>query len=104
MESTLRKEMTITVVPDSTKVVVYFEDSGPGISDPDGLFRPFRTNADVNGIGLYVSRAILRTFRGELRYEPRSSGSCFAAVLTAAVSSEDVYHEQAAYKSSNSHY
>ena len=104
MESTRRKEMTITVVPDSTKVVVYFEDSGPGISDPDGLFRPFRTNADVNGIGLYVSRAILRTFRGELRYEPRSSGSCFAAVLTAAASSEDFYHEQAAYKTSNPHH
>lgn len=91
MESTRKKEMDVTVVPNATKVVVYFEDSGPGISDPDGLFRPFRTNADVNGIGLYVSRAILRTFRGELRYEPAESGSRFAAVLTAAAPSEDAH-------------
>ena len=83
MESTRRREMIITAAPNSGHVVVYFEDSGRGIADADGLFRPFQTNADVNGIGLYVSRAILRTFRGDLRYEPRPAGSCFAAVLTA---------------------
>ena len=91
MESTMQKEMTVKVESNSKTVVVCFEDSGAGIADPDGLFRPFQTNADVNGIGLYVSRAILRTFRGELRYEPRRAGSCFAAVLSAAGNVEQVF-------------
>jgi two-component system, LuxR family, sensor kinase FixL len=83
METMRQREMVVRAAPNAENVVVYFEDTGRGIADPDGLFRPFRTTADVNGIGLYVSRAILRTFRGELRYEPRPAGSCFAAVLTA---------------------
>ena len=37
--------------------------------------------ADGTGLGLYVSRAIVRSCRGELRYEARTAGCCFAVVL-----------------------
>jgi two-component system, LuxR family, sensor kinase FixL len=32
-------------------------------------------------LGLYVSRAILRSFGAELKFEPRSQGCCFAVNL-----------------------
>ena len=35
------------------------------------------------GMGLYLSRFIVRSYGGELRYEPGPSGSCFAVELEA---------------------
>jgi signal transduction histidine kinase len=52
-------------------------DTGPGIPAPERLFEPFQPGADGAGLGLYVSRAMLRSYGGELRYEPQESGSCF---------------------------
>jgi two-component system sensor kinase FixL len=69
--------------PEST-VRVRFQDTGPGVPAPDSLFRPFHAGADMNGIGLYVSRAILRSFGGNLLFEPCDSGCCFAVLLAAA--------------------
>jgi signal transduction histidine kinase len=95
LEVVQRKELVITAQADSETVIVYFEDSGPGIPAPGNLFRPFQTNADVNGIGLYVSRAILRTFQGDLRYQPGVHGSCFAVVLAAVRSGAELSAELA---------
>jgi PAS domain S-box-containing protein len=88
MHTTNKKQLTISshVEPDS--VVIRFEDTGVGISSPQGLFKPFQQGADATGLGLYTSRAILRSFRGDLAYEPRSVGCCFAISL-ARVSPED---------------
>ena len=58
-----------------------FEDTGPGIANADHLFRPFQRGADSSGLGLYMSRAIMRSFGGELVFEPRDRGCCFAIVL-----------------------
>jgi K+-sensing histidine kinase KdpD len=33
-------------------------------------------------LGLYLSRAMVRTFKGDLRYEPGPSGCCFALDLS----------------------
>jgi K+-sensing histidine kinase KdpD len=33
------------------------------------------------GLGLYITRAILRSHGGGLRYEPGDAGSCFAVEL-----------------------
>ena len=42
-------------------------------SGPSGtLFRPFQQQAQATGLGLYLSRAFMRSFRGDLRYEPRT--------------------------------
>jgi signal transduction histidine kinase len=62
-------------------VLVRFRDSGPGVARPEDLFRPFQTGAHSFGLGLYISRAILRSHGGGLRYEPEAQGSCFTVEL-----------------------
>jgi two-component system sensor kinase FixL len=52
-----------------------------GIASPYELFKPFQPGANSTGLGLYVSRAILRSFGGELKFEPRGRGCCFAVSL-----------------------
>ena len=81
MESTGQKQLTISSKLESRAVVIRFEDTGVGISSPDQLFKPFQPGANATGLGLYVSRAILRSFGGELRFEPRAEGCCFAVSL-----------------------
>jgi len=76
------KRLTIRSVVESNCVVVYFEDTGTGIADPEGLFKPFYQSSEGSGLGLYVSRAILRSFRGELEYRPQERGCGFAVILT----------------------
>ena len=55
--------------------------SGPGVARPDELFRPFQAGAQSIGLGLYISRAILRAHGGGLRYSPEAAGSCFTVEL-----------------------
>jgi C4-dicarboxylate-specific signal transduction histidine kinase len=93
MESTPQKQMTIAVVLNEDEVSIRFEDTGPGVRQPERLFKPFQSDADINGLGLYISRAIVQTFHGELRYEPRSYGSCFIASLMAATSKTAAVNE-----------
>jgi two-component system, LuxR family, sensor kinase FixL len=82
METTERKQLTISSALESNSVVIRFEDTCAGISAPNELFKPFQEGANTTGLGLYVSRAILRSFGGELRFEPRTEGCCFAVSLT----------------------
>lgn len=56
-------------------VTVSVTDSGPGVQDPKGLFELFHSGTGNTGLGLYVSRAILRSYGGDLRYEPQN-GQC----------------------------
>jgi two-component system sensor kinase FixL len=74
-------EVRISVSLESDLVVVRFRDSGPGVAHPEELFQPFQPGAHSFGLGLYISRAILRSHGGGLRYEPQPSGSCFAVEL-----------------------
>lgn len=66
---------------ESDLVVVRVSDTGPGVAHPEELFRPFQPGAQSAGLGLYISRAILRAHGGGLRYEPRQQGSCFVVEL-----------------------
>ena len=81
MELTEQKQLTISSEIESSAIVIRFEDTGVGIASPDQLFKPFQQGANSTGLGLYVSRAILRSFGGELRFEVRSEGCCFAVSL-----------------------
>jgi len=81
MTATGRKQLRISARRDGGTVVIRFEDTGTGIAAPENLFRPFLPGAASTGLGLYVSRAIMRSFGGDLDYEPSSEGCCFAAVL-----------------------
>jgi PAS domain S-box-containing protein len=82
METTDKKQLTISSAVETDSVVIRFEDTGVGVSAPDSLFKPFQQGADATGLGLYVSRAILRSFGGDLVFEPRTEGCCFAVSLT----------------------
>jgi C4-dicarboxylate-specific signal transduction histidine kinase len=78
------KDFSVSAEVADGRVVVRVRDSGPGVENPDRLFQPFQPSADGTGIGLYVSRAIVRSFDGNLCYEPQGHGSCFAMELLAA--------------------
>jgi PAS domain S-box-containing protein len=78
------RRLTVRVDAGKDSVIVRFEDTGPGVQQPDRLFRPFQPGSDATGLGLYVSRAIVRSFAGDLRHEPRTPGSCFAVELARA--------------------
>ncbi len=85
MQNCEHRQLTISAREEEAAVIIRFEDTGAGVRAPQQLFRPFQQGADGAGLGLYVSRAICRSFRGELRYEPRAAGSCFAVVLSPLV-------------------
>jgi two-component system, LuxR family, sensor kinase FixL len=81
MAATPKKQLTISSSVEPDCVVIRFEDTGVGISSPEFLFKPFQQGADATGLGLYVSRAILRSSGGDLLLEPRIHGCCFAVNL-----------------------
>lgn len=76
-----RRELRVSATLERDLVVVRFADSGPGIADPEGLFKPFHSGGQSTGLGLYISRAILRSHGGGLRYEPTERGCCFMVEL-----------------------
>ena len=45
---------------------------------PERLFQPFQKGAFGTGMGLYVLAVIVRSYGGDLRFEPQPAGSCFA--------------------------
>jgi PAS domain S-box-containing protein len=90
MQSTPTKRLCVTASAENKHVVIRFEDTGTGIASPENLFRPFQHGGgSSSGLGLYVSRAIMRSFGGDLVYEPRSKGCCFAIVLPALAAVEE---------------
>jgi len=58
-------------------VRVRVSDNGPGVSDEASLFRPFGGGPSGSGLGLYLSRAMMLSFHGDLVYEPGASGATF---------------------------
>jgi two-component system, LuxR family, sensor kinase FixL len=85
MSQALRRELTIAVTCDRQRIAIRFRDTGCGVAHPDRLFRPFQQQAVATGLGLYLSRAFMRSFRGDLRYESEPVGSSFIIDLSAAV-------------------
>ena len=74
LEDEERKEIEIAVVAEPGAVSIRVTDSGPGIGSTDTLFQPFQKGAESTGLGLYLSRAFVRAFRGELRHQPGAAG------------------------------
>ena len=89
MESTAIKRLTVSTCIATSTVIIRVEDTGTGIGSPENLFRPFQRGADCSGLGLYVSRAIMRGFGGELLYEPKPQGCSFAVVLPSLSNSKE---------------
>jgi two-component system sensor kinase FixL len=78
-----RRELTIEARYNTQHVTLHFRDTGGGVAHPERLFRPFQQQAEATGLGLYLSRAFMRSFRGDLRYEPLADGSNFILELSA---------------------
>ncbi len=70
LEDSESRRISISARSAADRVVIRFSDTGPGVSRPEHLFKPFQNDARDTGLGLYLSRAFMRSFRGELRYEP----------------------------------
>ena len=81
LENAPVREVEISTSVEDDVVLVRFRDSGPGVARPEELFRPFQAGAHSFGLGLYISRAILRSHGGGLRYDPAEPGSCFTVEL-----------------------
>jgi two-component system, LuxR family, sensor kinase FixL len=86
MANEIRRELTIVARREKQRVTLRFSDTGCGVAHPERLFRPFQQQAEATGLGLYLSRAFMRSFRGDLRYEPEPAGSSFVLDLPAVVS------------------
>jgi two-component system, LuxR family, sensor kinase FixL len=78
------RELSIVASVEEQKITVRFRDSGTGVEAPERLFAPFQPGASRTGLGLYVSRALMRSYGGDLRFEPQVSGACFAVDLQIA--------------------
>jgi two-component system, LuxR family, sensor kinase FixL len=76
--------LTVSTESDERQVQVSISDNGGGVSRPEHLFHPFQAGAESTGLGLYMSRAFLRSFDGELRYRPIPGGACFVVELMRA--------------------
>jgi signal transduction histidine kinase len=91
MERSPRKELTVRAQAEERSVVVRVIDTGPGVDSPERLFKPFQPGAEATGLGLYLSRAFVRSFDGDLVHEPVAEGCCFAVRLSAAAPRESVF-------------
>jgi signal transduction histidine kinase len=89
MESSEVKVLTIAASVESGRVHVRVEDTGTGVAAPERLFQPFQPGAESTGLGLYVSRALVRGFRGDLMHVPRAAGCCFTISLTVVAETGD---------------
>ena len=95
MEAQERRELTVSARRDGTGVSIRFRDTGSGVAHPERLFRPFQEEAQSTGLGLYLSRAFMRSFKGDLRYEPEIQGASFVVELSAAApEGNNEKHEQ----------
>jgi PAS domain S-box-containing protein len=81
MEGRSNRTLRVHAKLENDLATVRFCDSGPGVAHPEELFRPFQPSASHTGLGLYITRAILRSHGGGLRYEPQTEGSCFTVDL-----------------------
>ncbi len=68
-------------------VLITVSDNGPGVQYPEQLFQPFRpvpgANPKQSGLGLYLSRAMMVSFHGDLRYLADGPGAKFVVEMSA---------------------
>ena len=75
------KGLEISTSVEDGRVLIRVTDTGPGIRSVENLFQPFQAGAEATGLGLYLSRALMRSLRGDLLYEPGKPGCSFIIEL-----------------------
>src|ERR1700687_170027 len=86
LESADVKRLDIAVSVGDDMVSIRVADTGRGIGSVETLFQPFQRGADSTGLGLFLARAFVRSFGGDLRYDPVASGCAFIIDLNIAAS------------------
>lgn len=81
LESASRKMISIAVFQRKDGISVRVSDTGPGIPASHKLFQPLQKGADETGLGLYLSRAFMRSYRGDLRHDASQPGCSFIIEL-----------------------
>ncbi len=86
IEADPSSEVDITVRKNDENLIISVTDTGPGLSmDREEVFRPFRTTKNRSsgnmGLGLSVSRRIIKSMGGELRGENRTEGGALFMIL-----------------------
>ena len=97
LENAAMKRIDIAASVKDDIVSLRVADSGPGISATDKLFQPFQKGAEATGLGLYLSRAFVRSFHGELRHDPAVPGCAFVIELAVAGLNEAEYRVAGAH-------
>jgi len=87
LEPVRDKVINLTANSRTNGVSIRFSDSGPGIAPGQKIFQPLQKGADATGIGLYLSRAFMRSFGGELRHDAAHPGCSFVLELITAAES-----------------
>ncbi len=93
--------LCLRVIRKGARVQIVLSDNGPGVRQPEKLFHPFRAGAGNSGsghggsgnggsgLGLYLSRAMMLSFHGDLRFQPGVQGATFLVEMLAAEAVED---------------
>ncbi|MEO8050967.1 MAG: ATP-binding protein [Acidobacteriota bacterium] len=100
LESAAQKMISVSASPCPGGVSIRFTDSGPGIPPGHKIFQPLQKGAEATGLGLYLSRAFMRSFRGDLRHDPQHPGCSFVlelASVAAPVEQSSLVVENAAH-------
>jgi two-component system, LuxR family, sensor kinase FixL len=84
LSRTDRPVLSLSARSKANRIFVEVADNGGGVLKPEDLFRPFQTGAEATGLGLFISRAFMRSFGGELRYVALADGACFIVELSQA--------------------
>jgi PAS domain S-box-containing protein len=93
MASTLARELTISTVGQRDIAEICISDTGPGISPEVAaqLFNPFvTTKPNGMGVGLSISRTIVKAHGGRLWAEPNPGGGTIFRLTLKALSTEEL--------------
>lgn len=74
MKRSPNKLLRVSVAEEQDRLCIRVSDSGPGVKDPQNLFKAFQSGADSSGLGLFISRALVRSCGGEIFHEAGDAG------------------------------
>jgi C4-dicarboxylate-specific signal transduction histidine kinase len=79
--------LSVCAAASGSGVQITVADNGPGVRHPEQLFQPFRVGDGQSGLGsglgLYLSRAMMLSFHGDLRYTAGGAGATFLVEMSA---------------------
>jgi two-component system sensor kinase FixL len=103
LESVSEKVISISVSLQKDGVRIRVSDNGPGVPAGHKLFQPLQKGAAATGLGLYLSRAFMRSFRGDLRHDASGPGCSFVIELASAADPTEERLPPGVHLDANSH-